>query len=151
MLRGAPPLWATAALTSMCGLPFVSRACAKATGGGEVGQRQWGAGTLRDAGDRMLSRSIDNRMGPRFDIVSFSYPEKNPVQPGVNERKRQMNGRCVGASGVALCMLAATTAARAELPNTIVWTAYQINTAGYGQAVAVGRSEEHTSELQSRE
>jgi len=49
-----------------------------------------------------------------------------------------MNARWVGASGVALCMVATATAARAELPNTIVWTAYQINTAGYGQAVAVG-------------
>src|SRR5690606_41482987 len=105
MLRGAPPLWATAALTSMCGLPFGSRACAKATGGGEAGQRQWGAGTLRGAGDRMLSRSIGYGMGPRFDVVSFSYPEKNPVQLGEKERKRQMNGSWAGASGGELCRL----------------------------------------------
>lgn len=42
------------------------------------------------------------------------------------------------ASAMALGALCAAGAARAELPSTIVWTAYQIGTSGYGQAVAVG-------------
>lgn len=46
--------------------------------------------------------------------------------------------RTGAASACALALLASAGAAQAELPSTIVWTAYQISSSGYGQAVAIG-------------
>src|SRR5690606_39513403 len=72
----------------------------------------------------------------RHTIISRDW-SSDVCSSDLNERRLEMKALTLTALAASLCATGAQALAK-DLPSTLAWTAYDVGSSGYNQAVAIG-------------